>query len=101
MANNPRKAYRAHSSIDTADYRIRAAPNPLQNDPDIEEDIVYRILPESKVRNSQLKICAEHFSSHYGVWSEIARETMGPWAKPGQHIRMSRERLLREPVGAW
>jgi hypothetical protein len=92
------RAYRVPSSTDTADYRIRVEPNPLQEDPDIDEDIVYRIVPGSNVKNGQLETCAKHFSEHYGVWSEIAQTTLGSWAKPGQQIRMSRERLRAQCV---
>jgi hypothetical protein len=102
MENDAARNFRAPTSTDTAEYRIRAEPNSLQEDPDVEEDIVYRIIPGPKVKNDQLKICAEHFSSHYGVWSDIAQTTMGLWAKPGKHIRMGRERLRAQclPEGA-
>ncbi|EOA87118.1 uncharacterized protein SETTUDRAFT_19634 [Exserohilum turcica Et28A] len=59
--------YHAPSSNVTADYRIRCDPNPLREDPDIEEDVFYRITPGSKVTDSQLDICASHFSLYYGM----------------------------------
>ena len=75
--------YHAPSSNVTADYRIRCDPNPLREDPDIEEDVVYSITPGSKVTDCQLVICASHFSLYYGVWSRIARHRVRFWAKPG------------------
>lgn len=43
--------------------------------------------------DSQLDICASHFSLYYGVWSRIARHRVRFWAKPGHRIHTTRERL--------
>jgi hypothetical protein len=77
------QAYRAPSSTDTADYRIRTDPNPLQEDPDVEEDVFYRVTPGSQVTVAQLITCARNFSAYYGVWSRRAQQVMGSWAKSG------------------
>ncbi|EDU42246.1 predicted protein [Pyrenophora tritici-repentis Pt-1C-BFP] len=60
------------SSTIAAEYRIRGEPNQLLKDPDIEEDVVYRITPESKITQSLLEICAKQFLSEYGAWSGMA-----------------------------
>ena len=83
--DNPReeRAYRDPASIESVEYRIRSEPNHLYEDPDIDEDIVYRIIPGGVVTKRHLEICAEHFSTNYGVWSQRARLVMGPWAEYG------------------
>jgi hypothetical protein len=77
------QAYRDPSSTDTADYRIRTDPNPLQEDPDVEEDVFYRVTPRNQVTVAQLDTCTRNFSAFYGVWSKGAQQAMGTWAKPG------------------
>jgi hypothetical protein len=78
------RAYRDPASIDSVEYRIRSESNHLYEDPDIDEDIVYRIVPGDLVTNRQLETCAKHFSSDYGVWSQRAHLVMGPWAEHGK-----------------
>ncbi|CAE7199445.1 hypothetical protein PTTW11_08461 [Pyrenophora teres f. teres] len=60
------------SSTSTAEYRIRSEANQLLEDPDVEDDVVYRITPGSKVTQSLLETCAKQFLSEYGAWSGIA-----------------------------
>ncbi|CAI9625322.1 unnamed protein product [Alternaria burnsii] len=95
LGDNPReeRAYRDPASIESVEYRIRSEPNHLYEDPDIDEDIVYRIIPGAVVTKRHLDICAEQFSTNYGVWSQRARLVMGSWAEYGKHIRLSRDRL--------
>lgn len=84
------------SSDTTAEYRIRCDPNPLCEDPDIEEDVYYRITPGSQVTDDQLDTCASHFTLYYGVWSAIARYRVGFWAKHGnfEMLHSRRKKLL-------
>jgi hypothetical protein len=72
------------ANAEPVQYRIREPRNPLQEDPDEEEDIVYRITPGSDVTTTQLETCSKHFSHYYGVWSKTAWRTMGVWARPGR-----------------
>jgi hypothetical protein len=62
---------------------IRNPPNHLQEDPDVEEDIVYRTGPASTATQRQWRVCAATFSRYYGVWGPGAQVGMGPWAVPG------------------
>ncbi|KAG9194425.1 hypothetical protein G6011_04460 [Alternaria panax] len=96
------RTYRDPASIESIDYRIRSEPNHLYEDPDMDEDILYRIIPGDLVTRRQLQTCAEQFSSNYGVWSQRAHFMVGPWAKYGKDIRLSRERLRAQclPNGA-
>jgi hypothetical protein len=77
-------AYRDPASIDSVEYRIRSEPNHLREDPDNDEDIVYRIVPGDLVTKRQLETCAKHFASDYGVWSRRAHLEMGAWAEYGK-----------------
>ena len=47
-----------------------------------------------------LKNAAELFSSHYGVWAAAAPEKMDSFAKPGERIRMTPERLRAQCLPA-
>ncbi|KAF1944361.1 hypothetical protein EJ02DRAFT_398525 [Clathrospora elynae] len=80
--------YRAPSDNESVDYRIRAAPNSLQEDPDVEEDIVYRITPGGRITVAQVETCAKSFSSYYGVWGETA------WRKMAQCLPDSTNNVL-------
>jgi hypothetical protein len=80
------RTYRDPASTDSVDYRIRGEPNHLYEDPDIDEDIVYRIVPGNLVTNKQLQTCADNFSSDYGVWSWRAHLVMGILAEYGKSL---------------
>ena len=77
--DNPReeRAYRDPASIESVKYRIRSEPNHLYEDPDIDEDIVYRIIPGGVVTKRHLEICAEHFSTNYGL--QVGHCFMSQW----------------------
>ncbi|OAL45322.1 hypothetical protein IQ07DRAFT_648562 [Pyrenochaeta sp. DS3sAY3a] len=83
---NPLTGHHEPTSSEGAEYPIRAPANHLQEDPDVEEGIVYRVTPGAKVTDEQLEICAKHYSQYYAVWSNDA------WKfgmQPGQHIQAS------------
>ena len=64
--------FKTPSSTSTAEYRIRSKSNHLNEDPDEEDDVVYRITPGSDVTQSQLETCANQFLSEYRTWSGMA-----------------------------
>jgi len=65
-------SFKTPSSISTAEYRIRSESNHLFEDPDIEDDVVYRVIPGGKVTQSLLETCAKQLLSVYGAWSGMA-----------------------------
>ena len=65
-------SFKTTSSTSTAEYRIRSESNHLFEDPDIEDDIVYRVIPGGKVTQSLLEMCAKQLLSVYGAWSGMA-----------------------------
>ncbi|KAF1846846.1 uncharacterized protein K460DRAFT_285385 [Cucurbitaria berberidis CBS 394.84] len=75
--DKPERAYHDLSDTNVVEYLIRSDANHLQEDPDIEENIVYRVTPGSQITNNQLIACSRHFSSYYGVWSEFASPALG------------------------
>jgi hypothetical protein len=84
LARQSDRTYHNPASIESTEYRIRSEPNHLYEDPDIDEDIVYRIIPGDLVTKRRLETCAEHFSSDYGVWGWRAHLVMGTWAEYGR-----------------
>jgi hypothetical protein len=80
----PHSMSRDPSSPEWTQVIIRNPPNPLQEDPDVEEDIVYRTGPASTATQRQWRVCAATFSRYYGVWGPGAQTGMGPWAVPGR-----------------
>lgn len=69
---NSAQAYHEPSSQEVAEYLIRAPTNPLQEDPDSDEKIIYRITPGGQITNDQLETCAKHYSRYHGVWGKEA-----------------------------
>lgn len=69
---SPLTGYHEPTSPGGAEYPIRAPANHLQQDPDVEEGIVYRVTPRAKVTDEQLEVCAKHYSRYYAVWSKDA-----------------------------
>jgi hypothetical protein len=88
------QAYQNSTSSHSVDYRIRSESNHLYEDPDIDEDIVYRIIPGNLVTDEYLDICANNFSSDYGVWSWRAHLVMGTSAEYGMFSWSARVRKL-------
>ncbi|RAR01473.1 hypothetical protein DDE82_006461 [Stemphylium lycopersici] len=86
------RTYQGPSSTITAGFRIRRKPNPLLEDPDIEEDIIYWITPGGSITNDQLDVCAKNFSSHYGFRSGRSGR-LHEASDSDRRIRVSRERL--------
>jgi hypothetical protein len=62
---------------------IRNPPNHLQEDPDVEENIMYCTTPAHLVTEKQLQICSYTFTKYYGVWNETAQRVHGKDARPG------------------
>ncbi|KAI4650333.1 hypothetical protein J4E93_002689 [Alternaria ventricosa] len=81
-------AHRDPASTDIVDYCIRGESNHLYEEPDVDEDIVYRIVPGDAVTDEELDICAGNFSSNYGVWSWRAHLEMGMMAEYGKSSGM-------------
>jgi len=79
-----RMAHRGPASTDIVDYCIRSESNHLYEEPDVDEDIAYRIIPGDAVTDEELDICAGNFSSDYGVWSWRAHLVMGMMAEYGK-----------------
>jgi len=77
-------ALRDPASTDIVDYCIRGESNHLYEEPDVDEDIVYRIIPGDAVTDEELDICAGNFSSDYGVSSWRAHLVMGMMAEYGK-----------------
>ncbi|KAH7089267.1 hypothetical protein FB567DRAFT_620209 [Paraphoma chrysanthemicola] len=57
---------------------IRAPPNALQQDPDIEEDIKYHVTPAPLIAEKQLVNCSVLFTNWFGLWNETAPVVLGP-----------------------
>ena len=77
-------AHHGPVSTDIVDYCIRSESNHLYEEPDVDEDVVYRIIPGDAVTDEELDICAANFSSDYGVWSWRAHLVMGMMAEYGK-----------------
>lgn len=60
---------------------IRAPSNPLQEDPDIEENITYHITPARLISHNQLVRCSVLFTNSYGSWNETAPIVHGKKAR--------------------
>jgi hypothetical protein len=67
----------------TGEFATRNQSNALQEDPDTEENIRYRITPASEITEEQWDVYAATLSEHYVVWSEGAQFESGRWAVPG------------------
>jgi hypothetical protein len=78
------RTYHSPADVETAEYTFRNEPSNLQKDPDIAEDIVYRITPGARITENQLKTCAAAFSKYYGLWSNVAPFELGAWAEAGR-----------------
>ncbi|KAH7061937.1 hypothetical protein BKA63DRAFT_587718 [Paraphoma chrysanthemicola] len=82
---------------------IRAPPNPLQQDPDIEEDIKYHVTPAPLIAEKQLVRCSVLFTNCFGLWNETAPLVLGPQrARAHGLVKMSVDDLKKYfiPEGA-
>jgi hypothetical protein len=82
-SQSAQRTYHSPADVDIAEHKFRNEPSSLQEDPDVSEDVVYRVTPGSRITETQLKSCAAAFSRHYGVWSKIAPFELGAWAEAG------------------
>jgi hypothetical protein len=51
-------------------------------------DIIYTIIPNSKINTDLLTICSNLFSNHYGIWSSKG-------VKPGERVKMGIQGLKK------